>query len=414
MTRLVGVFVVLAAALFAYCAPAHAAQFEIVSKSCPDDDWEKLNKLPAPPKSCNTSTQKLKGGRIAVRIKGEIAAGDAGRLEQFLAIHVADVASYGYRKGGGTYVTVYMAGEAGDVDAAMELGRFLKDNGVRTRIAHDAVCAGACALAFMGGRENWGRLTRTAVERRLEAGGRLVFRSPLDVGAGADAVERLRARIASLQSYAAHVDIPPLVLAKIVALKSGESFPIDNVFWAKIAGIIVTGLRPATAHDNDAYIYACQSQADWEYGMGGALKEPPHLQLKNDDGNWTYGDLHRDKGFVIVAVVYSFSRWDYWCAFNTTRHHDVTLKPAQVRDILKDYAGGHSSLLARIYGDDIVLKPNQIYFSKAQNDFADTRAQNGFDLLSHKPETRLADIADPHYKWNPWSDWDPWFDHDAP
>jgi hypothetical protein len=39
---------------------------------------------------------------------------------------------------------------------------------------------------------------------------------------------------------------------------------------------------------------------------------------------------------------------------------------------------------------------------------------NGLDLLLRAPETKLAGIADPQFKWNPWADADPWFEHEQP
>ena len=206
---------VLAALSLAPSQAARAAQFEIVYKSCADDDSEELAKLRELPTTCNSSTDKIRRGRIAVRLKGDIAAGDADRLKDYLALHVDDVATYGYGLGGGSYVTVYMAGEGGSVEGAIALGRFFKDNSVFTRIVRDARCAGPCALAFMGGRAQWGRLTRPAVERRLEAGGQLAFSSPLYPGGdAAQQTDALRERTRGVQSYAAHVGIAPLLLSK--------------------------------------------------------------------------------------------------------------------------------------------------------------------------------------------------------
>jgi hypothetical protein len=342
---------------------------------------------------------------------GEIELGDAGRLEKRLDDHMGPGRSLGYGKQGGSYVTVYMSGEAGNVEGAIELGRFFKENSVFTRVARDATCAGACALAFMGGAAQWGRLTRHAVERRLEAGGQLVFKSPL-YGAGdaggdaAAAAERLRERMRAVQSYAVYADIPPLLLNKILALKETDTSPIDTVFWAKVAGAAVEGVLPVTDAKDQDYISACHAQADWEYGRGRDYKEPP---FDPQDGEI----FHRDRKFLIVAVVESFARYDYWCAINTTGTEEVKIARQRVRTILKKWSG-RNSLLVRDYNDDLVLKPNQIYFSKAANDFADTRSAYSLDLLLRAPETKLAAIADPQFKWNPWSDVQPWFEHDAP
>jgi len=392
---------------------AHAAEFEIVYKSCPDDDPDKLSKLPEPQTNCKASADKIRRGHIVLRLSGDIAPGDADRLEKLLAGQIEDVATFGYANGGGSFVTVDMAGEGGSVEGAIELGSFFNDNAVAARIVRDAACAGPCALAFMGGRARWGRLTRPAVERRLEAGGRLIFRSPLYPQADAAAEpDKLRELARSVQSYAAHVEVVPLVLAKILGLKRDESFAIDNVFWAKVADITVDGILPLIEINDDDYISACLSQVDWTYGLDGENGEPP--KLKDDQGNWIEGEVvYRSKAYLIVAVVWSFSRYDYWCALNATRAKTVTVPRRKVRAILRKWTG-RNTLLDRDSDEDIELKGNEIYFSKAPTILGPTRAQNSLDLLLHAPETKLAAIADPKFKWNPWSNWDPWFEHDGP
>ena len=390
---------------------AQAAQFELVFKSCADDDSQDWDKLRASPRNCVSSAEKVRRGRVAVRMTGEIEKGDADRLEKVFEQHAIDGGSFGYAKGGGNYVAVYMSGQAGNVEGAIELGRFFRENAVFTRVARDATCAGACALAFMGGSAQWGRLTRRAVERRLEAGGQLVFKSPIyGIGdAGGDpaaAAERLRERMRAVQSYAVYADIPPLLLNKILALKEADTLPIDTVFWAKVAEIAVDGVLPVTDAKDQDYISACNAQVDWEYGLQREYKEPP---FDPKDGEI----FHRDRKFLIVAVVASYARYDYWCAINTTRTEEVKIARQRVRSILRKWSG-RNSLLVRDYNDDLVLKPNQIYFSKAANDFADTRAAYSLDLLLRAPQTKLAAIADPQFKWNPWSDAQPWFEQDAP
>jgi len=178
------------------------------------------------------------------------------------------------------------------------------------------------------------------------------------------------------------------------------------VFWAKVAGIAVEGVSPMTDPKDKDYISACQAQADWDYGLQREYKEPP---FEAKDGEI----FHRDGKFLIVAVVASYARYDYWCAINTTRSEEVKIPRQRVRTILRKWTG-RNSLLVRDYNDDIVLKPNQIYFSKAANDFADTRSAYSLDLLLRAPETKLAAIADAQFKWNPWTDVQPWFEHDSP
>jgi len=391
---------------------ARAAQFDVVYRSCPEDFGKdaSLAKLREPPKNCKDSSERLINGVMVLRLIGDIEKGDADKLQQFLDKEIRAVSGYGY-DGDGTMVTVEMSGESGSLSGALELGTFFMRKMVQTRILRGDTCAGPCALAFMGGTVSWTRLTRAAVDRRLETGGRLIFRSPLYPDANADA-ETLRDIARDVQSYAARVGIPPLVLAKILHQQQNDSFPIDNVFWAKVANITIDGVKPMTNPDDNNYISACLSQIDWTYGMDDENGEPP--QLYDKDRGWDEGKVSvKTAAYVVVPVVFSFEGYDYWCVLNRSRTAALKLSRKTVRDILSKWKG-RNSLLAHDTNDDIDLKGNDLYFSRAPNDFKTTRAQNSLDLLLRDPQTRLADLVDPDFKWNPWRGWDPWFQFDGP
>jgi hypothetical protein len=389
-------------------AAAHAAQFEVLYKSCPEDFGkdQELAKV-APKTNCKGSADRLINGVMVLRLVGDIAPGDADHLQDFLETQIRAVSGYGY-DGDGTMVTVEMSGQGGSLAGALELGSFFEDKDVQTRIVTGTTCAGPCALAFMGGAAKWTRFSREALDRRLEAGGQLIFRSPLYPSGDADP-EKLREIMRRVQSYATHAEIPPLVLGKILALKQDKSFAIDNVFWAKVANITIDGVKPKTdANDND-YISACLSQIDWTYGLGfdGSDDEPP--QLYDKDRGWDEGEISaRTSTYVLVPVVFSFDGDDYWCVLNRSRTAEVKIPRKDVRKVLAAYKG-RNSLLAHDTNDDIDLHGNEIYFSKAPNDLHPARAENSLDLLLRDPQTKLADIADPDFKWNPWRPWDPWF-----
>jgi hypothetical protein len=405
-------FLVLALAVSATpLAVARAAQFDVIYKSCPEDfgKYQELAKVP-PKTNCKGSADRLINGVMVVRLVGDIAPGDAGQLESFLESQIRSVSGYGY-DGDGSMVTVEMSGDGGSVAGAVELGSFFAEKAVQTRIVAGTTCAGPCALAFMGGRVGWTRLTRRAIDRRLEAGGQLIFRSPLYPAGDADP-EKLRELMRSVQSYAARAEIPPLVLAKILALKQDETFAIDNVFWAKVANITVDGVKPMTNPDDNNYISACLSQIDWTYGVDGEYGEPP--QLYDKDGGWDEGEIStKTAAYVLVPVVFSFEGYDYWCVLNRSRTAEAKIPRQDIRKGLAAHKG-RNSLRAHDSNDDIVLHGNEIYFSKAPNDLHPTRAQNSLDLLLRDSQTKLADIADPDFKWNPWRPWDPWFEFDGP
>jgi len=264
----------------------------------------------------------------------------------------------------------------------------------------------------MGGRVGWTRLTRRAIDRRLEAGGKLIFRSPLHAPGTADP-DKLRDMTQSVQTYAAKSDIPPLVLAKILDLKRNQSFPIDNVFWAKLANITVDGVAAVSNPTDNNYISACLAQINWTYGLDGAYGEPPKIF---DGTSWDEGTIvdSPDKGkYVLIAVVFSYEGYDYWCAANKSRSEKVWIQRSDIRKILADWHG-RNSLLHGDSDENFDLHGNEIYFSRAPNGFEPTRAQNSLDFLMRDPKTKLAAIADPNYKWNPWTEADPWFEMDGP
>jgi len=393
--------------------PAHAAQFEVIYISCPDDseNASEIARMRQPDTNCKGSADRLIIGHMVLRLTGDIALGDTNRLKKFLDDAIKSATAYGY-DARGTYVTVEMAGEGGSVPGAIELGSFFRDRSVQTRIMRDATCAGPCALAFMGGQVRWTRLTRKAIDRRLEAGGKLIFRSPLFAPGTADP-DKLRDMMQSVQTYAAKSGIPPLVLAKILGLKQNESFPIDNVFWAKLANITVDGVAAVSNPTDNNYISACLAQINWTYGLDGEYGEPPKIF---DGTSWDEGEIadspDKDK-YVLIAVVFSYEGYDYWCAANKSRTEKVWIQRPDIRKILADWHG-RNSLLHGDSDENFDLHGNEIYFSRASNGFEPTRAQNSLDFLMRDPKTKLAAIADPNYKWNPWTEADPWFEMDGP
>lgn len=384
-----------AAVLFLIAAvPAAAAEFEVAFKSCPDQS-EDTGKSEI--RNCAIASGKVRGGRLALRMTGEIAPGDPERLAKAIAANAEAGGSWG-SLGEGNFITLMLSGEAGDFDAGIALGRFLQDGWIHTRIVRGARCTGACALAFMGGRAMWGRLTRPAVERRLEAGGVLAFASPLaglDPAQAAPAVARLRALVA----YAEHAAIAPAILKKIAALESADRFTIDTVFRAKIANIGVEGVRPPAKMEDRNYIDACYAQGDWNYGVFGAYDEPPKLDTTGPDMPDAQV-FRRGSGFVVVTAVTSFGNLDYWCAIATGQSGKVTIRRSDVKAWLSKYEG-RNSLLAGNAAEDVMLQPDEIHYSKASAGLHDLPATYGLRLLAHPPATRLDAIADPAFKWDP-------------
>ncbi|WOI57070.1 hypothetical protein [Palleronia sp. LCG004] len=79
----------------------------------------------------------------ALRLVGQIAAGDGARMTETLGNRFAD----------GAPRQVYLHSPGGSVADALELGRFLRDEDATTRIAEGDVCLSACPYMLVGGSE---------------------------------------------------------------------------------------------------------------------------------------------------------------------------------------------------------------------------------------------------------------------
>lgn len=77
-------------------------------------------------------------GRAIVFVSGEFKYGDATRFGRTLARF-------------DRIDEVWFSSPGGNVTAALEIGRLLRKSGLATRVPSGAICASACAYAFIGG-----------------------------------------------------------------------------------------------------------------------------------------------------------------------------------------------------------------------------------------------------------------------
>ena len=81
----------------------------------------------------------------AVQLKGKIEDGDTYELQ----VYIAGLAKK-------PNVVVYLNSAGGNLREGMRLGRFFFQNKIETVIESKTQCASACALAFLGGRDDAG------------------------------------------------------------------------------------------------------------------------------------------------------------------------------------------------------------------------------------------------------------------
>ena len=86
----------------------------------------------------------------AVQLKGRIDDGDTYELQ----VYIAGLAKK-------PNVVVYLNSPGGNLREGMRLGRFFFQNKIETVVESKTQCASACALAFLGGRDESGKPHRT-------------------------------------------------------------------------------------------------------------------------------------------------------------------------------------------------------------------------------------------------------------
>jgi len=86
----------------------------------------------------------------AIQLKGRIDDGDTYELQ----VYIAGLAKK-------PNVVIYLNSAGGNLREGMRLGRFFFQNKIETVVESKTQCASACALAFLGGRDETGKPRRT-------------------------------------------------------------------------------------------------------------------------------------------------------------------------------------------------------------------------------------------------------------
>jgi len=86
----------------------------------------------------------------AILVKGVINQGDTFELQA----HIASLPKK-------PHIVIFLSSPGGNLAEGMKLGRFFYDRKIETAIETKTFCASACALAFLGGRDDSGKPLRT-------------------------------------------------------------------------------------------------------------------------------------------------------------------------------------------------------------------------------------------------------------
>lgn len=197
--------------------------------------WSALKKYANPADTAYPRTL-ADGSQIAVEEVRVFFRGSIGPDDVYGAKVMESLVRRGRQKVVGNSVS--FAGEGGDVDAAMELGRLLRRLGVSTFVAPGERCLSSCVFAFMGG------------DQRVVAGQIGIHRPYLS---SAIKVQDRRAYYRQLQTrlrqYIEELDFPPSLYEAVMAVPP-ESMSMLTA--ADLKRFYLHGMSPSTEDDLDA------------------------------------------------------------------------------------------------------------------------------------------------------------------
>ena len=141
--------VVLLLVLALPCLELHAELlFRSVEQIDGQQSWSPIRKYSNPSDTAYARVF-VNGAAVQAEEVRVFLSGDITRADVDSAGVMARLLESGKQKLAGN--TVWLAGNGGDIDAAMELGRLLRKLGVYTLIGKTDQCLSACVFAFMGG-----------------------------------------------------------------------------------------------------------------------------------------------------------------------------------------------------------------------------------------------------------------------
>lgn len=157
----------------------------------------------------------------AVLASGEVVAGDTDRLDAYLA-------SQPRRKN----TAVYLSSNGGNLHEAMKLGRFFKQQRIKTVVEGNSDCVSACALAFLGGTDNQGKAWRSST-----TGSRLGFHAFRSSNGETMPPDEVQSVVAEMLVFGQEVNAP------IELLIVGFSTPSEEMFYPSDADICALGIK---------------------------------------------------------------------------------------------------------------------------------------------------------------------------
>jgi hypothetical protein len=156
----------------------------------------------------------------AILAVGDIEDGEVERLSDFLS-------GVEIRK----TVAIYLASPGGSLYEGMRLGMFFKENRIKTIVEGGEMCASACALAFLGGRDNQGRPWRSSSSNSYL--GFHAFSSPETALQDENETQMV---VSHVLAYGREVDAPEVLILNF-------STPSNDMYWLDRDEICSLGIK---------------------------------------------------------------------------------------------------------------------------------------------------------------------------
>ncbi len=120
----------------------------------------------------------------------------------------------------------------GELNEGIKIGRFLKNHRIGTAVTKNGLCASSCALAFLGGRDFYGRKFMI-----LPQGSKLGFHSFYYRNEANVNLAIIQEDYAQVYNYATYVSAPSQIIAKMFKTKS------NHMYWIKKSDRRLLGVR---------------------------------------------------------------------------------------------------------------------------------------------------------------------------
>jgi len=248
-------------------------------------------------KKCSEKFDSVECGRnsnaenskfLHVYLKGDIAEGDADKIKRVINNHIPQrITGSLSLSDGAPLPIIHLNSLGGNLIAGVELAKLFMNHGLRTVIDQDAICASACAIAFMHGTIR-GTHNYLSISRIIRPGGILGFHAPYRkfentktyTSKELEEFQKIQSYVTGyLLSISEDNYFPKALMAKMYAKDSDELYHIDTVDKAGRYGIILDTPIPNNL-SYETLGTACLNEYAWR-------NKKSSIAHENQEGDWS-------------------------------------------------------------------------------------------------------------------------------